>query len=620
VRGIIKIGTSALISMMLVSFFATLAIPTVSAVTTPELRAQSIVNPLLNPGDTIVVSVLVNNVTSLWSAEFKMTFDTNLLTPTGYFFAGGAPTSFTTEFAADLNDAAGYVHLGATRPPFLGKASDFLGVGDGATTSYTLSSGVIEPGSEQAFYKVTGEFIGKAQNYTMPDGSILKRDPGPWRGGGGDGIVNRMPIIPSPYPGVEMLYVNGVPYLSYGDPTDRRWITDYSTGEPRSSQIFEYRSRWPAQGASITMDYATTDTVPAIASVDYAPSGGTGSVTFATAPAVGEKVYMQYRYRTGLTTVGNLLVASIIFRVEGRGVTPLHFESSAMLDQYIPANTIIHNVVDGVFDNRLQATMSAPHIVDTTLITPEVSYFDVFVSVGPWMDKNIEKLWGFQFVMSFDPSIITAVDYETLGIFDMGPNEIGMDYVAISGNSYYGDPDGLSTSVPIQVARIGFVVLDKGVTVLDLHDTYMSDVNGATIIHEVDDGSFANTENVSVSLNTIFVESRKWSAFTDGGLFTLTSQMSNTGDGITKTRAVFKVFDAHGVLVAELTTSEVNILPGTTIRLAEQLNVGPLDKPASYVVEGTVEYIDYLGTWVIGHKGSPTSTRTTMVKIFTLYP
>jgi hypothetical protein len=387
------------------------------------------------------------------------------------------------------------------------------------------------------------------------------------------------------------------------------------------------------------MDYATIDTVPAIASMDYAHSGGTGSVTFATAPAVGEEVYMQYRYRTGLTTDYVQLVASIIFTVESRGACDMHFESSTMLDQYIPANEITHDAIDGLFDNRLQATMSVPHVVNTT-VTTEGDYFDIFVYIGPWMDKNVEKMWGFQFILNYDPTIITAVDYETLNIFNPGPSEIGADYVAVSGYSYFGDPDGLSTSETVPIARIGFVVLQKGVTLLELHDTATVDVNGHVMVHEVVNGSFANTENIWVSLDALFLQKRRWSVSRDGELFNMTAQMTNRGDGITKTRAIFRVFEKHGELVATLTTPDVYIMPGkyhwwfwwwgTPLRLTERLNVASLDKPASYAVELHIEYMNCQGEWVTGYTRWSWWPywpwehwfwrRTTIVQTFTLYP
>jgi hypothetical protein len=236
------------------------------------------------------------------------------------------------------------------------------------------------------------------------------------------------------------------------------------------------------------------------------------------------------------------------------------------------------------------------------------------------MDKDVEKLWGFQFKMVFDPTIIMPIDFETLGIFMPGPSEIGLDYVAISGNSYYGDPTGVTVTAPIAVARIGFVVLDLGVSALDLQDTLMADVNGVNLIHETFDGSFANV-GVGAALDTMFLETRKFSlAANPDGLFTMTAQVKNIELGITRVRVKFVVLDPFGGVAAELMTDEARLLPETTVRLSAELDVSGLVWPSSYEVEATMQFLNIDGMWTDGLKGSPSATRTTMVKTFTLLP
>lgn len=379
------------------------------------------------------------------------------------------------------------------------------------------------------------------------------------------------------------------------------------------------------QNISFTIDYETSVlTATGITSNPVAPvlakvisssiDDSIGTITFTE---------QSFNKSGGFIASDILLVSIVSFSADARGVSPITVSNVVITDR--DGNTVPAIVKSGSFDNRLEGTMVAPHIVDTSLVNVG-DMFDVYVSLGPWNDHPLTKLWGFQFVMSYDPTILVAADFAITAVndqgipFTAGPSELGADYAAITGQSYFGDPVGLTTNAPVQVARITFVVLATGVTALTLHDTAMADVNGNALVFETDSGSFANTVNVSVSMNAIFVASRKWFTSVDGEMFPLTAQVTNTGLGITMTRAHFQVFDSLGVLVADLTTDAIDIMPGTTVRLATMLNVAPLSKPGSYVVQGTVEYFSYLGSWVTGQKGSPTGARSTSVKTFTLYP
>ena len=322
----------------------------------------------------------------------------------------------------------------------------------------------------------------------------------------------------------------------------------------------------------------------------------------------------------GVNASYTILVAVLSFAVVARGTSGIDLADVVIKDTSDVIQPVIVN--SGSFDNRLQGVMSAPHIVNTSLVNLG-DEFDVYVSISPWEHVPVNKLWGFQFVMSYDPNIIMAVEFSITAVNDegiafmVGPSELGADYAAITGNSYFGDPVGLTIHTATPVARIHFVVLAVGATVLDLHDTVMANVDGSSLVHEVEDGSFANV-NVVVQLNAIFVESRKWSLSGNGNMFTLTEQFQNAGNAPAMARAHFKVYDSLGVVIADITTDAVNTMPGTTVRVSAQLDLSGFDVPGSYVVEGTVEYYSAFGTWVTGTKGS--GDKTTSVKTFTLLP
>jgi hypothetical protein len=302
-----------------------------------------------------------------------------------------------------------------------------------------------------------------------------------------------------------------------------------------------------------------------------------------------------------------ILIALINFQVVGRGLSALHYASATFADPV--GGSIAVSPIDGFFDNRLQGSMSAPHILDTNLI-PE-SFFDVFVEVADILPAHP---WGaYQFTMSFDPNMVVAVDADALNGFSPVYLDIGTDHVTIAAS-------GGNLVAPSAVARIGFVSIASGTTQLLLSNVKAVDLFGNVLTIAANDGSFANVADISVSLNTIFVESRKWSVSRDGNTFTLTSQFTNTGAGLTMARAHFVVYDRLGAVVADLTTGAADIMLGGTMRLSASLGLATLSTDAVYKVEGTVQYVDNMGAWATGHKGLPTSSRLSMIKSFELFP
>jgi len=320
-----------------------------------------------------------------------------------------------------------------------------------------------------------------------------------------------------------------------------------------------------------------------------------------------------------------LLLALITFTVVGRGISPLHFDSAVYQDDV--GGNIPVNAINGFFDNRLEGTFVAPHIIDTSLIpTPAGTLLDVIISATDLLPG--EDWGGYQFTLSFDPAILMAINAQELYPFDPTnrPNPTDNPHIALDHIDFAAEvlPSSDPNIPPVgssggPIADITFVVVGTGVTQLLLSNIRAGDVYGHHLVTISTDGSFCNTLPESVSLNTIFVGANKYSVSKSGPLFDLTAQVTNTGAGTTMTYAKFVVYDSLGGIAGELTTTPVDITLGATIRLAGKLNVGGLST-GTYLVEGTVWYVDPNGAWVQGHKGSPTSTRLSMIKSFTLLP
>lgn len=309
----------------------------------------------------------------------------------------------------------------------------------------------------------------------------------------------------------------------------------------------------------------------------------------------------------------DILLGLVDFEVVGRGLSALHFSSAVFQDNL--GNAIPVTPMDGSFDNRFQGDMTTAHVLDTSLVGDPVnpSFFAASFDISAILPAH--PIGGYQFTVSFDPNMLVPVTAEIVGGFDPTPvfMDLQPDHVTIAASG--GNLASAST-----VANVYFAVISNGVTQLSLSDVRGVDIYGHTLVLATEDGSFANVADIAVALNSVFVAKHKWSVSLDGTSFTLTDQVTSYATGITKVRAHFVVYDRLGAVVADITTDGVDILPGTTIRISGILDVTTLPTNAKYVVEGSCEYISSLGVWTVGQRGSPTGTRTTATKSFTLVP
>jgi len=315
------------------------------------------------------------------------------------------------------------------------------------------------------------------------------------------------------------------------------------------------------------------------------------------------------------STFGQILII-IAFTVDARGVSTLDLYDVTLKDYY--GNVIPVNTVDGSFDNRIEGTVSVPHTIDTTIGVG--SFFDVFVYVD-----DVVKMWGYQFVLKFDPNVVQAIDFQRISTPPQGftqgyPSEIGSDYVSMGASRFFGDSIGFTTTTPMPIARIGFIKMADGVTTLDLQNVVVTNIRAKQLIVDVQDGSFANTLDLAVALDTGFVE--KHHVFkSEQSTFGMAAQIKNVGSGVTKAKVTFNVLDASGLPAGSAVAPVVvDIMPGSTIRVDGTLNLAPLPTDALYDVVFTVEYLDANGVYVVGMKGAPGATRTTMIKSFVVEP
>jgi len=391
-------------------------------------------------------------------------------------------------------------------------------------------------------------------------------------------------------------------------------------------------------GSSFTFDVFVKDlATPLINSVEFKMSYNKAVLTATNiqrnlvAPvALAVSLYQTIDDTTGTITFGAKrtsggfnatyaqILALITFTVDSRGTSPFNLYDIVLKDT---AGNVIAGVTDtdGTFDNRLEGIISVTHIVDTSMIAG--SYFDLYVDVD-----DVTKLWGVSFILKYDPNVIQAIDYAAITTLpqrfvQMFPSEIGSDYVAMAFSRAFGDNVGLTTTVPLHAARIGFNVVGSGVTTLDLQTTVLTNVQAKKLVHVVTDGSFCNELDIAVAMDTGFVDHRVSKATTPK--LELVGQVKNVGTGITRARIVFTVLDADGlpVLGSPVVSDYVDVLPGGSTRISGSLNLDPLPADAEYTVIYTVQYVSAPdGELAGGYKGNVGANRTSMVKSFVVEP
>jgi len=234
------------------------------------------------------------------------------------------------------------------------------------------------------------------------------------------------------------------------------------------------------------------------------------------------------------------------------------------------------------------ATISAPYLYNPAL-TPGSS-FSIEITV-----ENVEELWGFEFVLSFDDTVLTATDVEPLSGFGVNPftteEEIGDDYVFVAYTRLFGDTVGFSTVDPAPVARIYFDVLAISVTLLDLHDTVLANIYGQIVDHAALEGGFVNMR-VSLWAKLVSVKERHMDVCTTQ---TIKGLVTNKGEEGAYVRARFVILDAGHMVVGVADSDELWIGPGTSDWVTATWHV---EEQGSYYVKGVTQFSGDGINWV----------------------
>lgn len=192
----------------------------------------------------------------------------------------------------------------------------------------------------------------------------------------------------------------------------------------------------------------------------------------------------------GQGATGDGVLATITFHVTGRGESVLDLYDVA-LNNSEGAALPIDSLTDGYFNNMLitRLFIDPPELIAPTMGPGDVFQIEVKI-------ENVIDMYDYSFKLGYDTNVLTC-----LGVIITPPtNDVNFD-VQISINDavgtiwvsvqYYPPATPITIYAAERLVIIWFMVQAHGQTVLDLHNTRVSDPLGNNITHKVDDGFFA---------------------------------------------------------------------------------------------------------------------------------
>jgi len=289
-----------------------------------------------------------------------------------------------------------------------------------------------------------------------------------------------------------------------------------------------------------------------------------------------------------------------------------------------------------------EATLWAPTIIDTTKVPSSTLVVPINVS-------DVNKLWGWEFKLKFDPSVLQAVKvYDRNGdlipdsaVTPLPPFDWESDGVAwgtpvcdnvngIVGDAYsmlMGEKYGWNATAATPIATVTFNVIGTGGSYLDLFDDVLTDIP-EIIPHYTVDGYFANVipeRLADLTKRKAWPEYYSWSVHVHGSI-NLYAQVKNLGTAAVKVQAWWTVTKdlnrldfASGIYA--LSSGEIAVLrcePSIKPELFDFNGDGVPDY-GTYYVTGKVLY-DVDGDGILGPVPPDAWGLTTKSFKFTLKP
>jgi hypothetical protein len=286
---------------------------------------------------------------------------------------------------------------------------------------------------------------------------------------------------------------------------------------------------------------------------------------------------------TTLSFAGDITLASITFHVMETGETPLDLHNVTLIDEYsdpLPYN----EPEDGFFSNILKAKLWVePDEIIDPLLTPG-SEFSVDIMV-----TDVFNLYGYNFNLSYDTFVLTCIGATITPISN--ETNFTTEIIMVDGNgfifinvSYYAPAAPMTLMAPTKIATNYFQFQNYGCTVLDLHDTELTNESGGPITHETEDGFFctliADVAIVNIELSSNMTYS--------GRVVNVTVTAANLGD-TTETFNVTAYYDSIPIGTQTVT----DLMPSQNAILIFGWDTTGLEECTNYTISAEASPVDY---------------------------
>jgi hypothetical protein len=221
---------------------------------------------------------------------------------------------------------------------------------------------------------------------------------------------------------------------------------------------------------------------------------------------------------------GNGTLAIITFHVENTGATDLTLYDTGLWDENM--NPLTHTTADGFFSNVLLARLyiKPPELISPELLPGATLTVDVVVD-------DVENMYGYEFKLSYNTEMLTCIGIyihpvlnETHFTTSMQMDDsAGLIWIKVD---YYSPATPITTYTPVSLVTLTFMVDNVGSSILDLHNTSITDPDEQPISHEATDG-YVQTLIHDVAITNV-TSSHTWAYI--GWIVNITVTAKNLGN------------------------------------------------------------------------------------------